>query len=126
MNKVELNDLIRAILERGNPRYTTQSGAFLEFLRKLAKNRKIDEISEACLVFCEVYPETKAFITARIPGILVNHYFTIRDDLDFNKFIKFSVKTKNWADKIRKTIHAPNHFRNEVEVVIEKANKLDE
>lgn len=122
MNTKELENVITAILDRGNPKYTTPSGAFLELLREHAKNRKIGAISESCVVYCETYPEAKRFIAARIPGILVNHYFTIREDLNYEKFILYSIKTENWADGIKETTFSQEHFANEVESIIKKAN----
>ena len=126
MNAEELKSVITAILDRGNPKYTTPSGAFLELLRDHAKNRKIEAISESCVVYCESYPEAKAFIAARVPGILVNHYFTIHEDLNYEKFIQFSINTENWADGIKETTFSPKHFSNEVETIIEKANDFKE
>lgn len=114
MDPKGLEDVITSILDRGNPRYTTPSGAFLELLREYAKNRKIGEISESCVVYCGTYPEAKRFIADRIPGILVNHYFTILEDLNYEKFIQFSIKTEHWADDIKKTAFSPKHFSNEV------------
>jgi hypothetical protein len=125
MNAEELQSVIKAILDRGNPKYTTPSGAFLELLREHAKKRKIEEISESCVVYCESYPEARRFIAARIPGILVNHYFTIREDLNYEKFIQFSIKTENWADGVKETTFSPKIFLNEVESVIEKANNFE-
>lgn len=126
MNEEELKSVITTILERSNPQYTTPSGAFLELLREYAMNRKIEAISESCILYCNSYPEAKPFITNRIPGILVNHYFTIREDLNYDKFIHFSIKTENWADTIKINTFSPKHFLNEVENIIKKANNFGE
>jgi len=122
MNIEELENVIMTIKDRGNPKYTTLNGALLELLRENAKNRKVREIAEISILYCESYPEVKNFIAARIPGILVNHYFTIREDLDYEKFIQFSINTKDWANGIKKKAFRPEDFINEVEGIIEKAN----
>lgn len=126
MNYEELENVIMAIRDRGNPKYTTPSGAFLELLRENAKNRKMEEIAETLILYCKSYPEAKKFITARIPGILVNHYFTIREDLDYEKFIQFSINTENWADGIKEKAFKPKEFAIEVESIIEKANNFQQ
>lgn len=126
MNTEELKNIITAILDRGNPKYTTPSGAFLELLREHAKNRKIGTIAESSVVYCESYPEAKRFIAARIPGILVNHYFTIREDLNYDKFIQFSINTVNWADGIKETTFSPKQFAIEVERIVKKANDFEQ
>lgn len=118
MNTKELENVITAPID-----------VFLKFLREHAKDIKIDAISELCVWYCKIHkihPEAKRFIAARIPGILINHYFTIREDLNYEKFIQFSIKTKNWADGIKKTAFSPKYFANEVESIIKKANDFEQ
>lgn len=122
MNTEELNEALTAIFNRGDPKYTTLSGAFLEFLRERAKNGEIKEIAEVSVVYCKSYPEAKPFIAACIPGILANHYFTIRKDLNYDAFIQFSINTENWAEGIKETIFSTKRFASEIEKIIKKAN----
>jgi len=124
MNSEELEKLIFAILNRGNPRYTTPSGAFLELLREYATNGNIEGISEMSSLYCKKYPEVKNFITAQLPGIVVNNFFTVCDALNFEKFIQFAINTRNWADGIEEKAFIPKDFVFEIESIIERSNNF--
>ena len=104
MNKFELESTIKSIMERGNPKYTTPSGAFLEVLRDIAKQNRIEAISECLSLYCKAYPSARCFLAARIPGMLVNHNFPIRSDLNYDNFITWSVAHENWAKGIIKML----------------------
>ena len=125
MTKKELENTINSIMARGNPEYTTPSGAFLEVLRDIAKQNRIDAIAECISVYCKAYPIARNFIIARVPGILVNHNFTMRTDLDYDKFIQWSVTTANWAEGIIANALDGNGLKMEVENIITLANNFN-
>jgi len=122
MDKNEIKQVINSILERGNPKYTTPSGAFFELLRKYSQKEEIVKLSEMLIVYCEEFPEAKAFLSQRLPGILANNYFTVRKDLDYGKFIEWSMKTENWADGIKKLAFNPHKLKTEVDLIVDQAN----
>jgi RecB family endonuclease NucS len=125
MNSDELQALINSILERGNPKYTTPSGAFLELIRTRAKERKIKLIAEYCKVYFDKYPTTKRFIVTSLPGILVNHYFTVREDLDYEKFIHWSIDIDNCFDSLKENASDPENLMIAVENIVDQANHYE-
>jgi hypothetical protein len=124
MDKKLIDQTIETIMERGNPKYTTPSGAFIEFLRDLAQKKKVCEMSKALNIYCKDYPKASAFLSNRLPGILVNNYFTIQENLNYEKFMAFSISDREWANPIIENAFSPEIFTIEVEKVIEKSNQF--
>lgn len=101
MTQTELEQIVAAIQRRGDPLYTTPSGAFLEYISSLAVKQNISALAEACAAYVSAFPTSAAFIAARVPGILCNRYFTVLQDFDYERFIQWSVKTPDWAAEIK-------------------------
>lgn len=124
MDKELIDKIIETKMERSNPQYTTPSGAFIELLRDLAREHKIKEISEALNIYCKEYHQAANFLRTRLPGILVNNYFTIREDLDYENFMKFSINDPDWADLIKEHAFSPENLVIEIESIITKSNEF--
>ena len=122
MNKDDLKKVVDTILQRGDPKYTTPSGALLELLREKAKNNEIHLLAEISSIYTKEYPEVISFIAHRVPGILSNHYFSTREDLDYNKFIQWSIKNENWAESLIANVFNPEKLEKEIENIIIEAN----
>lgn len=101
MTKDDLNKLIDAIMKRGNPAYTTPSGACLELLRDHASLDKLEAMAEAVDIYERVYPGVSAFIRAQIPAILVSHCLCLKGDLDFDAFAHWSMEHPDWGQEVR-------------------------
>lgn len=64
---------------------------FLDFVRGLARNQDLAGIAVAFQFFCRARPASQAYVRGRLPAIVMNHYFTRRDDLDYDKFVNWCV-----------------------------------
>lgn len=107
MTRDELKQVISAIQLRGDPAYTTASGAFLEHISNLAVQLNIAALADACATYVSVFPTSAKFIAARVPGILCNRYFTVLPDFDYEKFIQWSIETPDWAGPIKSGFSSP-------------------
>lgn len=101
MNQTKLEEVLDKIMRRGDPAYNTPSGAFLEYLSNLATKLDLVNFADACAGYTLVYPESSAFIAARVPGILCNRYFTVLPGFNYEKFARWSVATPGWGDKLK-------------------------
>lgn len=110
MKKIELDELLDTIMRRGDPVYNTPSGAFLEYLSKLASQLNLAVFAEACACYVSVHREASAFVAARVPGILCNRYFTVLPDFDYDKFIRWSVETPNWGAELNECFTSPERL----------------
>ena len=85
--------------------HKSTSEDFLEFVRGLARNQDLAGIAVAFQFYCRARPGSRLYILGRLPAILVNHYFTRRNDLDYNKFVDWcAYHSTDWsemADSIR-------------------------
>ena len=82
-------------------RLNSPQAGFLDLVRGLARNQNLAGIVVAYQFFCRACPRSRAYVLGRLPGILVNCYFTRRDDLDQNKFFAWCVHmhpTKAWSE----------------------------
>lgn len=103
MTKEELDTVINTISKRGDPAYTTPTGALLEYLRTLAQSQDIAGYAEACKLYTDMIPESATFIAARTPGILCNNYFTVLSNFDYQKFERWSLANPEWGNALRKS-----------------------
>jgi len=101
MTNAELEQMIQSIMERDDQKYTTPSGALLGLLSKLASELKLSVFADACDIYTALYPETTSFIAGRVPGILCNRYFTVHPDVDYDKFIQWSISTPSWGEPLK-------------------------
>lgn len=115
-----LMDTLEATLQRGNPAYTSPSGAFLALLQKYADEGKLNEMARANALYAGAVPQAKEFIRARVPGILVNRYLPLLAGLDFDSFIRWSVETPSWAGEIREAFDDEETLCAAVQRVVEK------
>jgi hypothetical protein len=110
VTRTELEQLVAAIQRRGDPKYTTPSGAFLEYISTLAVQLDITALAEACGAYASAFPESAAFIAARVPGILCNRYFTVLPEFNYDRFIQWSLKTPDWAAAIKAGFSSPSEL----------------
>jgi len=125
MKENELFELLESIAEAGGRKYTTPSGSFLELLRRRAIELNIDGIVNACNIYFEVFPQNKLFIKNRLPAILSNHYFTMRQDLDYEKFIKWSLNNSNGSEQIMENIDSAVSLKACLNAIVDEANKAE-
>jgi hypothetical protein len=92
MDESDLVKTLEAMANRGDPAYRTQSGAFLGVLHDLAKQQKIEAFAEAVQLHDRIFRAAAAFIRGQVPHIIVEQYFSRREDLDYEKFIRWSLK----------------------------------
>lgn len=121
MTKNELEQAIELIMNRGNPAYTTPSGAFLEYLSELASKLDLSGFAEACAIYVDNCPEASNFIAARVPGILCNRYFTVLPNLNYDNFIQWSVRTTDWGRELKGSYTSPDLLKSAVELVRQAA-----
>ncbi len=108
MNQEELEAVISTIMLRGDPAYTTPSGAFLEHLRTLARQLNLVAFADACALYTSVHQNAAAFIAAQVPGILCNNYFTVLPGFNYEKFIRWSVTTPDWGHNLKESFASPS------------------
>ena len=67
-----------------------------------AMTEAIVETIQTYTSHCEVNQgPVRAFLIARLPGILANHYFPTLGTKRFNAFIEWSIQHPEWADRVR-------------------------
>lgn len=114
MNQTKLEEVLDKIMRRGDPAYNTPSGAFLEYLSNLATQLDLVAFADACACYTAVHPESSAFIAARVPGILCNRYFTVLPGFNYEKFIRWSLATPDWARKLKEGFNSSDLLKSAV------------
>lgn len=82
-------------------KYVSESGPILEFVRQLAGNGSIGDISDFIRAYVERVPSSKNFILSSLPAIILNSYIYPKTQVTFEKFIKWSEENSDWADQIK-------------------------
>lgn len=88
---------VQAISEKDRSIYTTPSGAIIEELQKVAKEKDIASYANICLHYAEIRPEAAQFIAGRTPGVICNNYFVGLNDFDYEKYIIWSLDNPEWG-----------------------------
>jgi hypothetical protein len=96
----EFEKVLRAMLERGDRRWNTPSGAILDLLRDFASQGKLTEIAEACRLYISAHPTAKTFVAGALPAIILNNYEPFRKVADFDKFLQWTSEKPDWAESI--------------------------
>lgn len=125
MTKTELDQTIEAILKRGDPKYTTPSGAFFEVLRGFAHEQKIETFAAAIHVYTSAFPDVGPFIQTWVPGILVNSYFPIRKDLNYEKFVRWTLKNRTRLPSLSDDCSNPVALRQAVDAIVKDVAAWD-
>lgn len=119
MNKYTKSE-VQAISEKDRPIYTTPSGAIIEELQKVAKEKDIVSYANICLYYSEIRPEATDFIAHRTPGIICNNYFLGLGDFDYEAFIQWSIaNTPGWGDGLVAAACSPSGLKNAIDSIIE-------
>jgi len=116
MKQPGLEDLQDAINRRGEPG-DTPSGAFLEYLRNVAKALDIGNFAESCSLYFASHPESAGFISARVPAILSSSYFRALPEFDFEKFTRWQAATPDWAGDLKEGVDSPSALADAIAVV---------
>ncbi len=82
-------------------KYVNESGPILEFVRQLAAEGRIGDVSECILAYVERVPPSKTFILSSLPAIILNSYIYPKTQVTFERFIKWSEENNDWADQIK-------------------------
>ena len=122
MFEKELMELVDSVIATGDKKYVTPSGAFLELLRRRALELNLDGFIESCNAYYKIFPINKQFILHRIPAILVNNYFTMRTDLNYDKFIQWSLNNSDWSEYIMQSSVTAQALQLCVDDIVSKAN----
>lgn len=123
MTRTELDQVIAAIQRRGDPAYTTPSGAFLEHIANLATQLKIQAFADSCEAYVSAFPEVAPFIAARVPGILCNRYFTVLPGFDYEKFIQWSIRTSGWGKSLQTAFSSASDLDRAISQIREAVEK---
>lgn len=108
MNEYLLYRLADAILRRGDPRWATPSGSFLDGLREAARGGEIRLIAAACSVYFSQYPVARHFVAAAVPGILINAYKPLTCGISFRTFLTWARENPEWRQTIRDCASSPS------------------
>lgn len=102
MTQEQFNELLKAMLTRGDKKWVTPSGSMLDVIRSFIKGGDVDAVSTACRMYFEIYgPVAANYISSQIPAILINNYKPIYESLNFDQFIQWATENPNWQDDIR-------------------------
>jgi hypothetical protein len=105
----EFNKILVAMFERGDKRWLTPSGSILDVLRAFIKDGKIDSVSIACRMYFKMHGEGAAnYVSRHLPGLLINNYKPIIENLNFDQFLQWSNKNSNWQDEIVNSAASPD------------------
>lgn len=88
----DLQELIKAVAFRGNERWRTRYGAFLDLLQRFAAEGKIREIATACSFLCEIDVAARPRVTSALPAILFSNHKPLVDGVDFSKFLAWKTR----------------------------------
>lgn len=110
MKKEELLALLQSIMDRGDPAYTSHSGAFLDLLKSLANAQNLQGFAEACDIYLYLYPEAARLLEERVAGILCNNYFNVALGVNYNQFLQWSLHTPGWADELKRCLRSPSNL----------------
>lgn len=123
MNKYT-KSVVQAISEKDRSAYTTASGAIIEELQKVAKEKDIVSYANICLHYSDLRPEATEFIAHRTPGIICNNYFLGLTEFDYETFVQWSIKnTPGWGDGLVATARSPSGLKNAIDAIIEAVNQ---
>lgn len=78
MTVEETAEVVVAIIQHGNRQWNTSSGAFLGLLRRFAEAGRLDAICRAVSMHGKQHPQSRRYIEARVPAIVIGHYPPIR------------------------------------------------
>ena len=102
MNADDTRELVLAISYRNDERWVTPSGAFLDLLRRFAAEGRVAAIPTACRLYFRLgHAAAQTYVPSRLPAIIVNYYRPFIDGVDFSKFIAWTTRNPEWADRIR-------------------------
>ena len=109
---------VQAISEKDSSIYTTPSGAIIEELQKVAKEKDIVSYANICLHYSEIRPEAAQFIAGRTPGILCNNYFLGLKGFDYEKYIIWSLENPGWGKALTATYSSAADLEKAVDDII--------
>ncbi len=82
-------------------KYVSESGPILEFVRQLAGDGSIGDVSEFIQAYVERVPSSEKFILSSLPAIILDSYIYPKTQVTFERFIKWSEENSDWADQIK-------------------------
>ena len=97
----DFKNILKAMFERGDKRWITPSGSIIDVLRAFIKEGEIDKVSVACRLYFKIHGDgAKNYISHHLPGLLVNNYKPICENLNFDQFLHWSNKNPQWQQAI--------------------------
>ena len=101
MNAEDIKGLAFAISHRHDPRWITPNGPFIDLLRRFAAEGRIAAIPTACRTYFMLGHAAQTSVASALPGIIVNHYGPLIDGVGLSRFIDWTARNPEWADRIR-------------------------
>ena len=89
-------------------KFTSDSGPLLELCRELSSEGRFKELADSVSIWMSKFPQSRHFIRARMPALIVNSHLVNQDILDFSEFLDWG-ETSDWASRIKE--HADNSAR---------------
>jgi hypothetical protein len=109
MTQEQFNELLKAMLTRGDKKWVTPSGSMLDVIRSFIKGADFDAVSIACRTYFKIYgPVAEYYISSQVPAILINNYKLIYESLNFDQFIQWANENPNWQDEIKDHVAKPS------------------
>lgn len=102
------------------------SDRFLEFLRDLAKDGRLAEMSAAFIMFIDVHPGNANYVARRAASMVMNHYFIPRLEPQEQgiRLQEWQAANPDWAETIARSLPT-NSFQRRVEFMLEGMKQHD-
>ncbi len=90
--------------------YVTDSGPILEFIRLLAVDGELGNISIFTQEYIKKVPSSKSYIISSLPAIILNSYICNHVQICFDEFLEWSASDSTWANEIQNSALDSNKF----------------
>lgn len=107
MNDRERHETLGAIKLYGDPRWITNSGAFLDLLREFVRAGKIEVVPEACEMYFSEFKGARESVLSALPALLTSHDKTLHAAVGFSVFYRWSELNPGWVDRIQDRASSP-------------------
>ncbi len=91
-------------------KYVSESGPILEFIRQLASEGRLSEVSASVEAYTTKVPASKAFIASSLPAIILNSYIYHNTQATYKNFENWLLSDGTWAEEIRSSAFNSGQF----------------
>lgn len=114
--------IAKAISEQGSAAYTTESGAVLELMTRLADEDDLQGLSRAFVILARAKPPNATFVAARVPAKISNFLIKHRG-VSTPALLKWTSANPAWAENLKDALRDPIRFERLVEAMAAAINK---